>query len=87
MAQQPCLREFVHRGLTFSNRLGLAPLTRGRAGYPDGVPNELHVEYYTQRATGGFILSEVGSFFFIIFFCDYFGFVLLGIFFHEEFFY
>ena len=59
MATQPCLREFVHRGVTYKNRLGLAPLTRGRAGYPNGVPNELHVEYYTQRASGGFIISEV----------------------------
>lgn len=61
MAQQPCLQEFVHRGVTYNNRLGLAPLTRGRAGYPDGVPNELHVEYYAQRASGGFILSEASG--------------------------
>eukprot|EP00009_Paramoeba_aestuarina_P008039 CAMPEP_0201520792 /NCGR_PEP_ID=MMETSP0161_2-20130828/12577_1 /ASSEMBLY_ACC=CAM_ASM_000251 /TAXON_ID=180227 /ORGANISM="Neoparamoeba aestuarina, Strain SoJaBio B1-5/56/2" /LENGTH=374 /DNA_ID=CAMNT_0047919277 /DNA_START=60 /DNA_END=1184 /DNA_ORIENTATION=+ len=57
-AAQPCLKEFVHRGFTFKNRLGLSPLTRGRADYPSANPNDLHVDYYTQRASGGFILTE-----------------------------
>ena len=48
---------FTHRGLTFKNRIGLAPLTRGRASR-DGVVNNLHVKYYTQRASSGFLLSE-----------------------------
>lgn len=40
-----------------SNRIIMAPLTRGRAqaGY---VPNELAVEYYRQRASAGLIISE-----------------------------
>ena len=29
----------------------------GRASL-EGVVNDLHVQYYTQRATGGFIISE-----------------------------
>ena len=48
---------FTNQGTTFKNRIGLAPLTRGRASR-EGVPNKLHVEYYTQRSSGGFIISE-----------------------------
>jgi len=57
-AANPCLEPFEHRGITFKNRVGLAPLTRGRASYPEGCVNDLHVKYYTQRSSGGFILSE-----------------------------
>jgi 2,4-dienoyl-CoA reductase-like NADH-dependent reductase (Old Yellow Enzyme family) len=40
-----------------SHRLVLAPLTRCRA--IDGIPNELHVEYYRQRASpGGLLITE-----------------------------
>ena len=39
------------------NRLVMAPLTRNRAG-KDGVPTEMMVTYYEQRATAGLILSE-----------------------------
>ena len=53
-----CLTPFVHRGVTFKNRVGLAPLTRGRASFPEGVVSDLHVQYYTQRSSGGFILTE-----------------------------
>ena len=82
-SSQPCLREFIHRGITYKNRLGLSPLTRGRAGYPDGVPNHLHVEYYSQRSSGGFILTEVCCCFcFFFFFCLLYNcFVLLFCFF------
>eukprot|EP00656_Telonema_subtile_P001450 TRINITY_DN10648_c0_g3_i1.p1 TRINITY_DN10648_c0_g3~~TRINITY_DN10648_c0_g3_i1.p1 ORF type:complete len:377 (-),score=87.76 TRINITY_DN10648_c0_g3_i1:87-1217(-) len=56
---QPCLTPFVQpRAGIFKNRLGLSPLTRGRAGYPDGCVNDLHVDYYTQRSSGGFLLTE-----------------------------
>ncbi|HWS32173.1 MAG TPA: alkene reductase [Actinoplanes sp.] len=40
-----------------TNRLVMAPLTRLRAG-DQGVPNDLHVEYYRQRASLGMILTE-----------------------------
>lgn len=40
-----------------SNRIIMAPLTRGRAG-PGFVPNELAREYYRQRASAGLIISE-----------------------------
>lgn len=43
--------------LELSNRAVVASTTRLRAG-PTGVPNDLLVEYYTQRASAGLILSE-----------------------------
>ena len=48
----------VHLGsLPLRNRVVMAPLTRVRSG-SDGVPNDLVVEYYGQRATTGLIVSE-----------------------------
>lgn len=43
--------------LTLRNRLVMAPLTRQRAS-EGRVPNDLMVEYYTQRAGAGLILTE-----------------------------
>ncbi|SNY37187.1 oxidoreductase [Paractinoplanes atraurantiacus] len=40
------------------NRLVMAPLTRIRAGQDDGVPGDLLVEYYRQRASMGLIVTE-----------------------------
>jgi N-ethylmaleimide reductase len=42
--------------LSLANRVVMAPLTRNRA--PRGVPHELHVAYYTQRASAGLLISE-----------------------------
>ncbi|WP_019561031.1 alkene reductase [Caldimonas manganoxidans] len=42
--------------LFLANRVVMAPLTRNRA--PRGVPHDLHVTYYTQRASAGLIVSE-----------------------------
>ena len=39
------------------NRILMAPLTRGRAD-KDAVPSDIMVEYYTQRASAGLIISE-----------------------------
>jgi 2,4-dienoyl-CoA reductase-like NADH-dependent reductase (Old Yellow Enzyme family) len=39
------------------NRIFMAPLTRGRADKA-GVPSNLMVEYYTQRAAAGLIITE-----------------------------
>lgn len=44
-------------GLKLSNRVVMAPLTRGRAGVTR-IPNDLMAEYYTQRASAGLIISE-----------------------------
>lgn len=43
--------------LNLTNRITMAALTRSRAG-ADGVPSDLHVEYYSQRATAGLIVTE-----------------------------
>lgn len=43
--------------LRLPNRIVMAPLTRVRAG-PTHVPNDLMVEYYSQRASAGLILTE-----------------------------
>lgn len=44
-------------GLTLSNRIVMAPLTRNRAG--DGLtPSPLAAEYYAQRASAGLIITE-----------------------------
>ena len=40
-----------------SNRIAMAPLTRGRAG-ESRIPNDLMVEYYRQRASAGVIIAE-----------------------------
>ena len=55
--KNPCLTPFTHRGIVFQNRCGLSPLTRGRAS-EEGVVNEMHEKYYTQRSSGGFLMTE-----------------------------
>lgn len=42
------------------NRMVLAPLTRNRAGQGN-VPQPLNVEYYTQRASAGLIITEASQ--------------------------
>ncbi len=44
-------------GLSLSNRIIMAPLTRGRAG-DSRIPNDIMVEYYSQRADAGLIVTE-----------------------------
>lgn len=46
--------------LTIPNRIIMSPLTRARAG-DERAPNDLMVEYYTQRAGAGLIISEATS--------------------------
>ncbi|AOM40055.1 alkene reductase [Xenorhabdus hominickii] len=43
--------------IELDNRIVMAPLTRGRTN-EEGVPNELNVTYYVQRASAGLIISE-----------------------------
>ncbi len=43
----------------FPNRISMAALTRCRADYTTNVPNELHVQYYSERARkAAFVLTE-----------------------------
>ena len=47
--------------LSLPNRIIMAPLTRSRATPDTRVPTDLQVEYYTQRASAGLIISEATS--------------------------
>lgn len=48
------------RGIELSNRVAMAPMTRGRAG-EGRVPGEVVGEYYAQRAGAGVIVTEATS--------------------------
>src|SRR5213596_3133473 len=43
--------------LKLRNRIIMAPLTRSRA-VDRRIPNDLMIQYYTQRATAGLIITE-----------------------------
>ena len=45
----PLFTPFQAGALRLANRVVMAPLTRNRA--PGGLPNDLMVEYYRQRAS------------------------------------
>jgi len=51
------LTPIVLSDLNLNNRIVLAPLTRARC-HDDGVPKEVNVEYYVQRASAGLLISE-----------------------------
>ena len=51
------LSPFKLHDLELTNRIAMAPLTRGRSG-EDRVPNELMATYYRQRAGAGLIITE-----------------------------
>lgn len=44
--------------IALKNRMVMAPLTRSRAPKESGVPQDLNVTYYAQRATAGLIITE-----------------------------
>jgi N-ethylmaleimide reductase len=56
-AQAGLFDSFRLGDLTLPNRVVMAPLTRNRAD-PGNVPSALAVEYYSQRASAGLIVSE-----------------------------
>jgi N-ethylmaleimide reductase len=51
------LKPYKSKELDLKNRVVMAPMTRARADN-NGVPTELVVEYYRQRASAGLIISE-----------------------------
>lgn len=53
----PLLQPVKAGALDAKNRVWMAPLTRNRAD-ADGTPNDLSVEYYSQRAEAGVVISE-----------------------------
>lgn len=56
MPQPMLLTQGQLGAIEIANRLVMAPLTRNRA--PEGLPTNLMVEYYRQRATAGLIVTE-----------------------------
>lgn len=44
--------------IALENRMVMAPLTRNRAPKETGVPQDLNVTYYAQRASAGLIITE-----------------------------
>lgn len=46
--------------IDIANRIVMAPLTRNRAA-AGGVPQDMNVEYYRQRATAGLIITEASQ--------------------------
>jgi N-ethylmaleimide reductase len=57
-ATQPLLQPYRMGQLELPNRIMMAPLTRSRATDPDLAPTQLHVDYYSQRASAGLIITE-----------------------------
>lgn len=57
VSDSPLLRPINLGSISADNRILMAPLTRSRA-HDDGVPSDLQVEYYRQRAGAGLIISE-----------------------------
>jgi len=43
---------------TLNNRIVLPPLTRQRSAQPGDIATDLMAEYYRQRASAGFMVSE-----------------------------
>ncbi|RXJ51258.1 alkene reductase [Gelidibacter gilvus] len=59
MSKQPLLTSYTMGDLKLPNRIVMAPMTRSRAENSANAPTEdLHVPYYTERATAGLIITE-----------------------------
>lgn len=50
--------EIVLGSYTLKNRIVLPPLTRSRSSQPGNIANELMAEYYSQRSSAGFMVTE-----------------------------
>lgn len=58
MSEQPLLTPAKLGPYELKNRVVMAPMTRDRANNAELAPTELHVQYYTQRASAGLIVTE-----------------------------
>lgn len=58
MNDQIIFEPFNLKGLSLSNRMVMAPLTRNRSANPGNVATELTALYYQQRASAGLIITE-----------------------------
>lgn len=54
------LSKYTLGDMELSNRMVMAPLTRNRAS-EGGIPTDLNVEYYQQRASAGLIITEASQ--------------------------
>jgi N-ethylmaleimide reductase len=59
MKSETLLKPLIRGTLTFKNRVFMAPMTRSRA--VEQKPNDLMVEYYSQRASAGLIFTEASQ--------------------------
>lgn len=55
---QALLTSYQMGDLLLKNRIVMAPMTRSRANNKHNAPTQMHVEYYSQRAGAGLIISE-----------------------------
>ena len=58
MTVSPLFSEVSLGAYTLKNRIALPPLTRSRSSQPGNIPNDLMVEYYSQRSGAGFMVTE-----------------------------
>ncbi|GAK89865.1 flavoprotein NADH-dependent oxidoreductase [Nonlabens ulvanivorans] len=59
--KQPLLQPIKLGDIQLKNRVVMAPLTRCRATNEFQAPDEKHIDYYTQRAGAGLIITEGSS--------------------------
>ncbi len=59
--KQPLLQPIKLGAIQLKNRVVMAPLTRCRATNEYQAPDEKHIDYYTQRAGAGLIITEGSS--------------------------
>ncbi len=58
IVQQPVLQPFTLGAVDIKNRVIMAPMTRCRANNEHQRPEQMHVDYYTQRTGAGLIITE-----------------------------
>lgn len=58
MNVNPLFEPFRLGSLELKNRIVLPPLTRSRSTQPGNIPNDLMADYYAQRASAGFMVTE-----------------------------
>lgn len=56
--KQPLLDKYNLGDVVLNNRVVMTPMTRSRADNPENMVNDLIVEYYSQRASAGLIITE-----------------------------
>lgn len=60
-SEQLILSPYKMGDLELPNRMVMAAMTRNRCNPNDSVPHDLHVEYYSARATAGLMFTECAA--------------------------